>query len=207
MCFPVCKSYRHPWTQTQRSHDSWVSVLHHRARRGSHLSGTRHFSPCINFAQGKLKGLVFGYSESNMNHMNMQTHGSRFFFFFFFSQCFPNHRTQHLEITAPPTPGFIALAPRLQELIISMKRGQDLAHSFLLHQPQTCGGVGGWGTLSISGCSKTHGSAAQWARRSAGLCSSSEPLLHSIQGCVEVTLWPDPATIPCCGSGSRKGER
>lgn len=129
---------------------------------------------------------------------------------FFFSQYFPNHgrrseseSTQHLEITAPSTPGFIALAPHLRELIISTKRGQDLAHSFLLNQPQTCGVGGG---ASIAGCSKTSRSPAQWARRSAGLCSSSEPQLNSIQDCVEVTLRPDPATIPCCGSGSRKGE-
>lgn len=75
---------------------------------------------------------------------------------------------------------------------------------FLLAQPT----ASLWGRgVSISGCSKINGSPAQWARRSAGWCSSSEPRLHSTRDGVEVTRWPGPATVPCCSSGSGKGER
>lgn len=89
-----------------------------------------------------------GYSKSNMNHMNVQTHGSHFAL----SQYFPNHRrrehTQHVRVyspsSSPSPPGFTALAPQRAdswELIISVKRGQGLAQPFLLNQPQTCSGV------------------------------------------------------------------
>lgn len=82
------------------------------------------------FYSSEIKGFGCRRSKSNTNHMKMQTHGSHLVPFHKIFQTTTTDASREQTSPSPPpshprpAPGFI---------VISLKRGQDLAQPFLLH--------------------------------------------------------------------------